>query len=303
MSAQPPKSPPEHQGDAQSNQASITVPKLLEMRSRGDRSVMVTAYDFPSARIADAAGVDMILVGDSLAMVVLGYDSTLPVTMDEMLHHARAVARGAQRPLLIGDMPFMSFQAGISDALENAGRFLKEGGMDAVKLEGGTSVAPTIRALVAAGIPVMGHVGLTPQHIHAFGGYRVQGQTAAAARALLDDALTLEGAGCFSIVLEGVPAPVAEHVSARLEIPTIGIGAGAGTSGQVLVFHDLLGLWGGQSPRFVKRYADLGTSAEAAIAAFAAEVRAGTFPAASHSYKMRDDEWQAFLADGQAGEL
>lgn len=275
---------------------SITVPAVREKHARGERLVMVTAYDFPSARIADAAGVDMILVGDSLAMVVLGYESTLPVTMDEMLHHARAVARGARRPLLIGDLPFMSFQDGPSAALGSAGRFLKEGGMDAVKLEGGASVAPSVRALTRAGIPVMGHLGLTPQHIHAFGGYRVQGQSADAARALLGDALALQDAGCFAIVLEGVPAPLASHVSARLAIPTIGIGAGAGTGGQVLVFHDLLGLWDGASPRFVKRYANLGEAASEAIARFAAEVRAGDFPSEAHSYGMREDEWQAFLA-------
>lgn len=273
----------------------VTVPRLLEKHREGERLVMVTAYDYPSARIAESAGVDMILVGDSLAMVVLGYESTLPVTMDEMLHHARAVARGAKQPLRIGDLPFMSFQGGARDALRNAGRYLKEGGMDAVKLEGGAAVAPTVRALVAAGIPVMGHVGLTPQHIHAFGGYRVQGQTAAAARALVDDALALEAAGCFAIVLEGVPSPVATHVTARLGIPTIGIGAGAGTSGQVLVFHDMLGLWSGASPRFVKRYADLGTTARDALVCFAAEVRSGVFPSEAHGYKMRDSEWRAFL--------
>ncbi len=283
-------------GAPPSGPSKITLPALHEKAARSERLVMMTAYDYPSARIVDDSDVDMILVGDSLAMVVLGHESTLSVTMDEMLHHARAVARGARRALLIGDMPFMSFQTGPADALRNAGRFLKEAGMDAVKLEGGKPVVESVRAITRAGIPVVGHLGLTPQHIRALGGYRVQGRTADAARALYEDALALQDAGCFCIVIEGVPARLAAFVTERLEIPTIGIGAGVGTSGQVLVFHDLLGLWEGKSPRFVKRYADLGDRARAAMATYRDEVAAGTFPADEHSYGMSDTEWDAFLA-------
>lgn len=284
-------------GAPQSGPSKITLPALHEKAARGERLVMMTAYDYPSARIVDASDVDMVLVGDSLAMVVLGHESTLSVTMDEMIHHACAVARGTDRALLIGDMPFMSFQTGPADALRNAGRFLKEAGMDAVKLEGGKPVVDSVRALTRAGIPVVGHLGLTPQHIRALGGYRVQGRTPDAARALYEDALALEEAGCFSIVIEGVPARLATFVTERLEIPTIGIGAGAGTSGQVLVFHDLLGLWEGKSPRFVKRYADLGDQARAAMAAYRDEVSSGAFPADEHSYRMNDQAWEAFLAE------
>ncbi len=274
----------------------ITVRTLQKRRERRRPITMVTAYDYPSARAAEAAGIDVILVGDSLAMVVLGYDTTLPVTMDEMLHHARAVRRGASAPLLIGDMPFMSYQTGPVEALANAGRYLKEAGMDAVKLEGGREVAATVAALVAAGIPVQGHVGLTPQSVHALGGYRIQGKTSEAAERLLEDALALEAAGCFSIVLEGVPARLATYITERLTVPTIGIGAGVGTSGQVLVYHDLLGLQNDLQPRFVKRFASLAEEAEGALRAYKKEVRAGTFPADEHSYEMADEEWEAFLA-------
>jgi 3-methyl-2-oxobutanoate hydroxymethyltransferase len=268
---------------------------LREKRERGEPITMVTAYDFPTARLADQAGVDAILVGDSLAMVVLGHPDTLSVTMDEMLHHARAVRRGASRALLIGDMPFMSYQADEAEAVRNAGRFLKEAGMEAVKLEGGRAVAPTVRRIVRAGIPVQGHVGLTPQSVNALGGWKVQARTAAAARALLDDALALEDAGCFSIVLESVPDRVAAHITERVKVPTIGIGAGPGTSGQVLVLHDMLGLFDRFTPRFVKRYADLGDTTRAAIEAFRADVEDGCFPAAEHSYTIDDEEWRAFL--------
>src|SRR5688572_5659442 len=219
-----------------------TAVTLREKRERREPISMVTAYDFPTARLADEAGFDAILVGDSLAMVVLGHPDTLAVTMDEMLHHARAVRRGAERALLIGDMPFMSYQADEDDALRNAGRFLKEAGMEAVKLEGGRPVAAVVRRIVRAGIPVQGHIGLTPQSVNALGGWKVQGRTAAAARTLLEDALALEDAGCFSLVLESVPDRVAALITDRLHIPTIGIGAGPGTSGQVLVVHDVLGL-------------------------------------------------------------
>ena len=266
-----------------------------EKHQRHEPITMVTAYDYPTARIADQAGVDAILVGDSLAMVVLGHPDTLAVTMDEMLHHARAVRRGASRALLIGDMPFLSYQADEAEAVRNAGRFLKEAGMEAVKLEGGSAVAPTVRRIVGAGIPVQGHIGLTPQSVNALGGWKVQGRTAAAARALLEDALALQDAGCFSVVLESVPDRVAAFITERLEVPTIGIGAGAGTSGQVLVLHDMLGLFDRFTPRFVKRYAELGNAAREAVEAFRAEVESGAFPAAEHSYAMEDEEWRAFL--------
>jgi 3-methyl-2-oxobutanoate hydroxymethyltransferase len=274
----------------------VTVPSLLEMRRRGEPITILTAYDYPTARALDAAGIDAILVGDSLAMVVLGHPDTLRVTMEEMLHHARAVSRGATRALLIGDMPFMSYQAEVGEAVRNAGRFLQEAGMNAVKLEGGRAFAPAIKAIVQAGIPVQGHIGLTPQSLNQLGGWRVQGRTAGAARALLEVALSLEEAGCFSIVLESVPARLAAYITERLEVPTIGIGAGGGTSGQVLVSHDVLGLFDRFRPRFAKRYADLGLATAAAFAAFRAEVTARVFPAAEHAYALPEDEWEAFLA-------
>jgi 3-methyl-2-oxobutanoate hydroxymethyltransferase len=273
-----------------------TVLTFAEKRLRREPISMLTAYDYPTARAVDAAGVDAILVGDSLAMVVLGHPNTLAVTMDEMLHHARAVSRGAKRALLIGDMPFMSYQADTGDAVRNAGRFLQEGGMEAVKLEGGQRYADTVRAIVRAGIPVQGHVGLTPQSVNAQGGFRVQGRTAAAALELLADALALEEAGCFSIVLEGVPARLGAHITERLRIPTIGIGAGAGTSGQVLVVHDLVGFYEAPSPRFAKRYAELGASLTAAVQAFRADVESRAFPGPGHAYAMAEDEWRDFLA-------
>jgi 3-methyl-2-oxobutanoate hydroxymethyltransferase len=273
----------------------VTALTLREKRERREAIAMVTAYDFPTARLADEAGFDAVLVGDSLAMVVLGHPDTLAVTMEEMLHHARAVRRGASRALLIGDMPFMSYQADEAEALRNAGRFLKEAGMEAVKLEGGRAVAPAIRRIVKAGIPVQGHIGLTPQSVNALGGWKVQGRTAAAARDLLEDALALEDAGCFSLVLESVPDRLAAHITERLAIPTIGIGAGPGTSGQVLVLHDLLGLFDRFTPRFVKRYAELGEAARAALQAFRADVQSGAFPAAQHAYSIDDAEWRVFL--------
>ena len=275
----------------------VTIPAFQEKRRLGQPLVVVTAYDFPTAQIADEAGVDAILVGDSLAMVVLGHPDTLSVTMDEMLHHAKAVARGARAPLLIGDMPFLSYQVDDGEAVRNAGRFLKEAGMDAVKLEGGAAFATTVRAIVRAGMPVQGHIGLRPQSHHLLGGYKVQARTAKTAQALLEDALALQEAGCFSLVLEGVPDRVAALVTERLRIPTIGIGAGPGTSGQVLVTHDLAGFgFGGPAPRFVKRYADLAGTLRDALTAYAADVRAHTFPSPEHSYSIQDDEWTAFLA-------
>jgi len=274
----------------------VTVRTIQAKKDRGEAITMLTAYDYPTARAVDEAGIDMILVGDSLAMVVLGHDNTLAVTMDEMLHHCRAVRRGSSSALLVGDMPFMSYQADVGQAVRNAGRFLKESGMDAVKLEGGRTVAATVRAIVEAGIPVQGHVGLTPQSVNVLGGWRVQGKTAAAAVKLLDDALALEGAGCFSIVVESVPRRLGAWLTDRLRVPTIGIGAGGGCSGQVLVIHDLLGVYDRFTPKFVRRYAELGGLIDAAIREYASDVAAGRFPAAEHTYAMPDEEWSAFMA-------
>lgn len=273
----------------------MTIPAFQQRKEQGIPIAMLTAYDYPTALALDRAGVDAILVGDSLGMVVLGLENTLGVTMEMMLHHCRAVARGARFALLVGDMPFLSYQVSVEDAVRNAGRFLQEGGMDAVKLEGGRERLAAVRAIVQAGIPVMGHLGLTPQAVHQLGGFRPQGKSAAAARRLLEDALLLEEAGCFSLVLESVPAPLAEYISRRLHIPVIGIGAGAGCDGQVLVTHDMLGLFDRFTPRFVKRYADLQAAMQAAFAAYLEEVRARTFPAEEHSLPMDPAEWQAFL--------
>ncbi len=258
---------------------------------------MLTAYDYPTALAEDQAGVDVILVGDSLGMVVLGYDNTLPVTMEEMLHHARAVARGVRSALLVGDMPFMSYQVSAEDALRNAGRFLQQGGMDAVKLEGGRERADAVRAIVGAGIPVMGHLGLTPQSVHQLGGFRPQGRTASAAKRLLEDALRLEEAGCFSLVLESVPARLAQLVSKRLTIPTIGIGAGVGCDGQVLVTHDLLGLFDRFTPKFVKKYANFHSEMQRAFTEFKVDVESKQFPAVEHSVEMADAEWEELLKE------
>jgi 3-methyl-2-oxobutanoate hydroxymethyltransferase len=274
--------------------AKPTVLSFQQKKNRGERISMLTAFDFPTAHLLDAANVDAILVGDSLAIVTLGHETTLPVTMEEMLHHARAVARGAVRALLVGDMPFLSYQADEAEAVRNAGRFL-QAGMHAVKIEGGRDYAGTVRALGRAGIPVMGHVGLMPQSVRRLGGYRSQGRTAEAARALLDDALALEGAGCFSIVLESVPEKVAAAITAELRVPTIGIGAGPGTDGQVLVTHDMLGLHE-PVPRFVRRYARLGDEILRAVRAYRDDVESGRFPDAEHAPAMPEEEWGAFLA-------
>ena len=256
----------------------VTVATLAAMKERGEKIAVVTAYDYPSALYADRAGVDAILVGDSLGMVVLGYATTLPVTMEDMLHHVRAVVRGATRCLVIADMPFLSYQAGQDEAVVNAGRLLKDGA-GAVKVEGGASVAPLVRRLVDAGIPVMGHLGMTPQSVRRFGGWRVQGKTEAAARELLDDARRLQDAGAFGIVLEMVPVELSEAVSNALEIPTIGIGAGVACDGQVQVLHDILGLFDAFLPRHARRYAQLGEAMQAAVAQYTADVRSGGFPA------------------------
>lgn len=275
----------------------ITTLTFRQKKAHGEPISMLTAYDFPTALALDQAGIDSILVGDSLAMVVLGYENTLPVTMEEMLHHCRAVARGAKSALLVGDMPFMSYQVSKEEALRNAGRFLKEAGMDAVKLEGGRERLDAVRLVTGAGIPVMGHLGLTPQSIHQLGGFRAQGKTALAARRLLEDALLLEEAGCFSIVLESVPARLAELISKELSIPTIGIGAGAGCDGQVLVTHDLLGLFDRFTPKFVKQYADLNAQMQNAFRDYITDVANRSFPAAEHTVEMEDKEWEALQKD------
>jgi 3-methyl-2-oxobutanoate hydroxymethyltransferase len=272
----------------------MTLPELMEMKRRGAKIVMVTAYDAPSGRLADEAGVELVLVGDSAAMTVLGHDSTVPATMDELAVLTRAVTRGAKRPLVVADMPFGSFQVSDEAALEHAIRFVKEARADAVKLEGAGPILSRVRALAGAGIPVMGHVGLTPQSATMLGGFKAQGRTAEKARRLYADALALEEAGCFAIVLEAVPAPVAAHITAALAVPTIGIGAGAACDGQVLVWHDLLGLYDGPAPRFVRRYADLADRIVEALRAYADDVRAGTFPDERHTYSIADEELRLF---------
>ncbi len=274
----------------------VTTATVRVKKAQGTPITMLTAYDYPTALAEDQAAIDVILVGDSLAMVVLGYQNTLPVTMDEMLHHCRAVSRGARYALLVGDMPFMSYQVSTEEAVRNAGRFLQEGGMEAVKLEGGREREDFVRAITGAGIPVMGHLGLTPQSVNMFGGFRPQGRTATAAKKLLEDALLLEQAGCFSLVLESVPARLAQVVSKRLSIPTIGIGAGIGCDGQVLVTHDLLGLFDRFTPKFVKKYADFHGEMQRAFQDFMSDVQDRTFPAAQHSVEMDDAEWEQFTA-------
>jgi 3-methyl-2-oxobutanoate hydroxymethyltransferase len=272
----------------------LPLPEVAEMKRRGDRIVMITAYDAPSARIADAAGVDLILVGDSAAMVVLGHDSTVPATMDEMLMLTRAVTRGAHRPLVIADLPFGSYHVSVEQAIESAIRFVKEGRADAVKLEGAGPMLARVRALTDAGIPVIGHIGLTPQTATMLGGFKAQGRTAAKAVQLYEDALALQAAGCFAIVLEAVPSPVAARITEALDIPTIGIGAGPDCDGQVLVWHDLLGLYEGHAPRFVKQYADLAPTIGAAVELYASEVRDGSFPEEKHTYAMSEEELALF---------
>jgi 3-methyl-2-oxobutanoate hydroxymethyltransferase len=274
----------------------ITVLDLDRKKTQAQPITMLTAYDYTGAVLVDAAGIDVILVGDSLGMVIMGLDSTVPVTMEEMLHHCRAVARGAKYAHLVGDMPFMSYQADLAEAIRNAARFLKEGGMDSVKLEGGREMVGTIQAIVDAGIPVMGHIGLTPQSVSKLGGYRVQGKTAESARTLLKNALALQAAGCYALVLEAVPAPVAEVITERLKIPTIGIGAGAGCDGQVLVYHDLLGLFDRLQPRFVKEYARLRVTIQEALESYREDVLGKRFPAEEHTYPMNAAEWDEFVS-------
>jgi len=275
----------------------VTTLTFRQKKERGEIITMLTAYDYPTALAMDKAGVDAILVGDSLAMVVLGYENTLPVTMEEMLHHSRAVARGAKTALLVGDMPFMSYQVSVEEATRNAGRFLQQGGMDAVKLEGGRERMEAIRSIVNAGIPVMGHLGLTPQSINQLGGFRAQGKTAAAAKRLVEDALILEDAGAFSLVLESVPARLAELISKKISIPTIGIGAGVGCNGQVLVTHDLLGLFDRFTPKFVRKYANFHAEMQKAFADYIEDVETKRFPAPEHTVEMDDKEWEGLLKE------
>jgi 3-methyl-2-oxobutanoate hydroxymethyltransferase len=272
----------------------LPLTELAELKRRGQKLAMVTAYDFPSGRIADEAGVELVLVGDSAAMVVLGNESTVPVTMEELLMLTRAVTRGATRPLVVADMPFGSFQVSDEVAVANAVRFVKEAGADAVKLEGAGPTLSRVQAIVGAGVPVMGHVGLTPQSATMLGGFKAQGRTAEKAERLYEDALALEAAGCFAVVLEAVPAAVAGRVTGALSVPTIGIGAGVACDGQVLVWHDLLGLYAGKAPRFVKRYADLAGEAKRALEAYVDDVREGRFPEEQHTYAIPDEELEAF---------
>jgi 3-methyl-2-oxobutanoate hydroxymethyltransferase len=268
----------------------ITIRDIIDKKRAGGKITMLTAYDASFAHLLDQAGVDILLVGDSLGMVVLGYDSTVPVTLAEMLHHARAVARGRNRSLLVGDMPFLTYQAGPAEAIANAGRFLKEADCDAVKMEGGVVIVDIVRAVVRAGIPVMGHIGLTPQTAGQLGGFRVQGRDAESAQKLLAAALALEEAGAFALVLECIPDQLAQEITARLTIPTIGIGAGPACDGQVLVTHDLLGMFEKFVPRFVKTYINLAPLMKEAVVSYIEEVQAGLFPASEHSYPKHSEQ-------------
>jgi 3-methyl-2-oxobutanoate hydroxymethyltransferase len=263
----------------------VTMPALAEMKRQGKPISALTAYDYATSRLVDEAGIDMILVGDSLGMVVQGKSSTIPVTMDEMIYHTEMVARAAQSAMVVGDMPFLSYQAGIDEAVRNAGRFLKEAGADCVKLEGGSSMSEVIRAIVNAGIPVVAHIGLTPQYIHMLGGFKVQGKDEAAREKLLADARAVQDAGAFSVVVEAVPSSLAKEITATLRIPTIGIGAGPDCDGQVLVIHDLLGLFDRFTPKFVKKYANLKEQALSAVQQYKKEVESGSFPTTEHSFK------------------
>ncbi|NQT46317.1 MAG: 3-methyl-2-oxobutanoate hydroxymethyltransferase [Candidatus Omnitrophica bacterium] len=268
----------------------VTIPELQNIKAKGEKITMLTAYDYPMAKIMDEAGIDMILVGDSLGMVVLGYESTLPVTMDEMIHHTKAAKRGTKSAFLVGDMPFMSYQASIEDAVCNAGRFMKEGGCDAVKLEGGAEVIKQAKAIFDAGIPVVGHLGLTPQSATKLGGFKVQGKDAEAAKRIIDDALKLQEAGCFSIILECIPDKLAKMITEKVTVPTIGIGAGPDCDGQVLVTHDMVGLFDRFVPKFAKQYVKLSDQMGGAFREYIAEVKKGEFPTQKHSFVMKQEE-------------
>ncbi len=267
----------------------VTIPGLKEMKEQGKKIRMVTAYDYPTGILVDRTDIELILVGDSLGMVVLGYDGTVPVTMEEMLHHCKATVRGAKNTLIVGDLPFGSYNMSISDAVYNATRMMKEGGADCVKLEGGLNVVETVRAIVNGGVPVMAHIGLTPQTASALGGFKVQGKDAAAAERMINEALQLEEAGAFAIVLEAIPAPLAEIITKKLTIPTIGIGAGVHCDGQVLVMHDMVGLFDRFVPKFVKKYANISEDIVAAFNAYADDVATGKFPGPEHSFTMKDE--------------
>lgn len=266
-----------------------TVSTFREQKAKGEKISMLTAYDYSTAKLMDEAGINGILVGDSLGMVMLGYEDTLPVTMEDMIHHTAAVCRGAKNTLVVGDMPFMSYQVSVEEAVYNAGRLMKEGRCQAVKLEGGASVCPQIRAITNASIPVMAHIGLTPQSINAFGGFKVQGKSEEAAKKLLDDAKAVEEAGAFAVVLECVPAKLAELISKSISIPTIGIGAGAGCDGQILVYQDMLGLFSDFTPKFVKKYANVGEMMTQAFRDYIADVQEGSFPAPEHTFAISED--------------
>lgn len=267
----------------------ITVKTLLDMKKDNNKITMLTAYDYSTAKIMDEVGIDTILVGDSLGMVMLGYEDTLSVTMEDMIHHTKAVTRGAKNAFVVGDMPFMSYQTSVYDAVVNAGRLMKEGRANAVKLEGGVSVAPQIKAIVEAGIPVVAHIGLTPQAVNALGGFKVQGKDEEAAKKLIEDAYAVQEAGACAVVLECVPAALAELISKKLDIPTIGIGAGAGCDGQVLVYQDMLGTFGGFKPKFVKEFASVGELMREGFASYIKECKDGTFPAKEHTFTINED--------------
>lgn len=274
-----------------------TVSTLLEQKRSGDKITMLTAYDYTTAKIIDQCGVNSILVGDSLGMVMLGYENTLPVTMEDMIHHTAAVSKAAANAFVVADMPFMSYQVSVQDAVANAGRLIKEGGAQAVKLEGGADVCDRISAIVKASIPVVAHLGLTPQSVNAFGGFKVQGKSLENARKLISDSLKIQEAGACAVVLEGIPAKLAEIITKKLDIPTIGIGAGKGCDGQVLVYQDMLGLTTGHTPKFVKRFADLGTLMRQGITDYINETKSGEFPAAEHTYKIDDEVIAALLKE------
>lgn len=274
----------------------VGVGDISAKAAAGEPIVMVSATDFPSGQLVDRSGADMILVGDSLGMTALGYDGTVPVTMEEMIHHCKAVVRGAERALIVGDMPFGAYHATEADAIRNSVRLLKEGGVDVVKMEGGEDTAPKLKAVVDSGIPVMGHIGLTPQLVSKLGGFRVQGKNAAAGVQLIRDALAVQEAGCFSVVVEAVPDRIAALITERLSIPTIGIGAGLECDGQILIFHDLIGMFDAFTPKFAKRYAEVGATVTSALEQYRTEVTERQFPTPEHSYTMKDEEYEALIA-------
>ena len=281
------------------DQKRVTIPQLTEWKKNQRKIIALTAYDYTFARLLDESGIDVILVGDSAGMVAMGYENTLPVTMDEMIHHTRGVRRGVQHALLVGDMPFMSYHISAEDTIRNAGRFIQEGGAEAVKMEGGSRVFDKISAVVQAGISVMGHVGLTPQSVHQFGGYRVQGKNYLDARQIKKDALDLQKAGVFSLVLEGIPMELAAEITAELEIPTIGIGAGPHCDGQILVTQDMLGMNLDFAPKFVKKYAELGTAVRSAVQDYVDEVQSGAFPDEAHSYHLKKKKLRSVGSDSR----